>query len=168
MTILTYCAESERQVERARNDPASGDLVLRSGEFILVDSGVTVRLKPPLARLSGHYDWRMLPYGVAALKLLVDGNSATAVGKIVEKIGFSEKEKMDLDKSIGPVGLRVVKDGSMEVSDEGSLLSDLDELMKWAPNAANRCPLSSVAYDLKRLPRMGDRELESYVKPWLG
>lgn len=137
-------------------DPTKGDLVLPTGTFLITETGVMCQLRPPLARLSGHYTWAKTPMGLAVLRVLVLGDDNDDVcSKLVKLIGFSDDELDMFEVGIG-------KDCS------AYLAQDVGQVLSWAPALASRCPMSSVAHDLRRLKSMPPEDLGDFVAPLIG
>ena len=146
--------------------PELGDLVLSSGEFLLTDTGVTARLRPPLERFSGHYNWIFLPKGLAALRLLVVemGNEEGAgIDLIVDLLKISEDDRDQLEHCIGHVNWHVGPDKIDVCEHESELLEDVFALCQWGATLATRCPYASAAQDLSKIPGLSRTQLSQMV-----
>lgn len=137
----------------------AGDIETSIGAFVVSDLGVDVRLRPPLSKLSGTYKWKHVPLGLVAFKTLLTGVGPC---EVIDMIPLSDREKDLLDKLIGRVD--VVEGDPDVICHDSPYLEDLDKIFTtWCPRLADMCPSAPTAHDLRALPKMCDRDIESYV-----
>jgi len=137
--------------------PEKGDLVLSTGEFLLTDTGVTARLKPPLDRFSGHYSWSMLPRGLATL--VSNDGAGDGLDSLVTLLRIPEATLDMLEQSIGKLKW-FIGEGEQDVCEyETDLVDDVVRLCEWGARIATRCPNQIVAQDLSRIPTLPAPEL---------
>jgi hypothetical protein len=128
---------------------ALSDLVLKMGEFTVTASGVRAKIKPPLDALSRHYSWRTLPFGLSAMRALVDGDSATVVDRLVNMMGLNSRSLDYIDAH-----------GS-------SLADDTVQLLNWSFSIADWCPYEDVAQVLRSMQHMDSGSTDRYVESFL-
>jgi hypothetical protein len=159
---------NKKQRRADKPDTARGDLVLPTATFLITDTGVLCQLKPPLSRLSGHYPWEKIPFGIATLKLLVTAPETDAFDFMIRL--FSDDEKDMLEKGFGKLVTSEIDVGvSMhELDDSAYLAHDIEQVLSWTPNLASRCPMSWVSHDLLRLREMQPSDLGNYVGSHIG
>jgi hypothetical protein len=130
----------------------------------VTDTGVMCRLKEPLGKLSGHYSWGKIPFGIATLKLLVVGAETDALPRVMSF--FNDDEHDMIEEGIGTV--MSFDEPVSEVDNSAYLAKDIEQLLSWAPSLASKCPYPKVAKDLRRLKTMEPDALGNFVGKHLG
>lgn len=153
--------------------PARVDLALSSGDLQLSKTGVRALFRPPLERFSRHYDWWMLPLGIAAIKLLVFGRMLASKGvidpelvkSVDRKLGMRPHDVALLEEQTSNVELEwyIGPDEELDVEFESPLVEDSLRIANWAPTLAFHCSNPLVRKDLQQLPGMSLPELSRYV-----
>lgn len=152
------------QKHTATPNEETGDLALSTGDFLITDTGVMCRLREPLTKLSGHYSWGRIPFGIATLKLLVVAPDTDAFEVVMRMFSRSEQEML-----ADGLGTIMSFDESVAEQDESAFLAqDIEQLLSWAPRLASRCPFPDVANELKMLPTMQPDDLGDFVGKHLG
>ena len=178
VAALLVNRKRRRRKERKTRDtsvPADGDLRVPAGDFLVCETGVTAKLKPPLEMMSNHYRWEKVPPSIAALKLVVMNNDLDngRVASFVYSM-MSESQKAMLDASIGKVVWTCEEhhiqnceiDGhgpGGEYEHSSDLVESVEKIWDWMPSLASRCPYKSVAHDLVHIREMCDESLDDYV-----
>ena len=147
--------------------PPEADLILSSGEFLLTDTGVEARLRPPLDHFSGHYNWRMLPRGLAVLKLCVVGGDQE-VSDVVSFLGISSSTLDRLEKEIGCASVSWYTNPNGEVLANrceyvSPIVKDVNRLVQWSAELASWCPNAQIRQSLQMLPRLSSHQLSQLV-----
>lgn len=163
---LMLCDNQEDDELRLKEASCRADLVLPSASFLVAEDGITVVLRPPLSRLSGHYRWPTIPIGIAALKLMIVGSSTDVFCRMMRMLSPAELDH--IEKGIG--FLEVEEEGGVEVwtfDEDAPLAAGVDLALSWTKDLADRCPLSWAAHDLRRMATMSGDDLDSYVGGFL-
>lgn len=149
------------------------DLILNSGEFILDATGIVARFRGPLARYSRHFDWPVVPFGLAALRALMEDirlGEAGTFDLICRRFGLSEAATEPfVEEVIGKVEWFIGPDDPDEtVWHESDLMEDAQRLILWGEQIVEHCPNEVVAHQLHALTTMSRKDLGQYVSRMLG
>ena len=143
-------------------------LVLKIGEFIVTPGGVHARIRPPLEEFSSYYSWRALPFGLGAMKTLVESEDGNVLGRLVERLGLSSRAMYMLNLEHGNPDRGSGFIGDSDVQCISPIADDLGRLLNWSFTIADQCPYQDVADVLRSLPRMDTRSMDRYVETFLG
>ena len=156
------------QKKKRRVQKKDATLKVHAGSFRLTGSGIESDLSPPLSRLSGKLSWSAVPVGIATMKMVLLGcGSGDSAHRLLHRFHVTEEEQDRFAEDVGVVWIGS-SSPDMHLATMNPWCESMLKIMDWCDVLIRECPYRSASYDIGRVRKMNDEQLEGFVMKYLG